>query len=122
LPLELMGRKQLNVLHNKYLLVWVEIGLFGFLAFLWFLLAACVRALRALIRASDARASITITGLLAALVVYLSHMASDPFGARSRPQFMWFIIALIAAVSQLARQGVKRTEDVILENSTGGKE
>jgi putative inorganic carbon (HCO3(-)) transporter len=122
LPLELAGRRQLNVIHNKYLLVWVELGLFGFLAFLWFLLAACVRALSALIRARDARSSITITGLLAALVVYLSHMASDPFGARARPQFMWFIIALIAAVSQLARQGVKRTEDVILENSTGGKE
>jgi putative inorganic carbon (HCO3(-)) transporter len=121
LPLELAGRRQLNVIHNKYLLVWVELGLFGFLAFLWFLLAACVRALRALVRARDARSSITITGLLAALVVYLSHMASDPFGARARPQFMWFIIALIAAVSQLARQGAKRTEDVILD-STGGNE
>ena len=74
LPLELAGRKQLNVIHNKYLLVWVELGLFGFLAFLWFLLAACVRALRALIHASDAKASITITGLLAALSLCVSRL------------------------------------------------
>jgi putative inorganic carbon (HCO3(-)) transporter len=126
LPLELAGRKQLNVIHNKYLLVWVELGLFGFMAFLWFLLAACVRALRALIRARDAKASITLTGLLAALVVYLAHMASDPFGARARPQFMWFIIALIAAISQLARErGKEAGEEAtasskrVLESSAG---
>jgi len=105
LPLELLGSKHsqyLYIVHNKYLLVWAETGLFGFLAFLWLLLAACRRALQALIQTKDVYTSIVITGLLSALVVYLLHMSSDPFASRVRMQPVWLIMALIAATSQLA--------------------
>lgn len=103
LPLELMGRENLNVIHNKYLMVWVETGLFGLLSFLWLLSAVSLSAVQSLLRAKETYASIIITGLLAGLVVFLVHMLSDPFGARTRPQLLWLIIALIAATSQLVK-------------------
>ncbi len=106
LPIELMriDIKYRYIVHNKYLLVWSETGLFGFMAFLLLLLAAAGRALRALMRATDPYVSITMAGLLVALSVYLIHMMSDPFNARSRLQLLWLIIALIAAVSRIARE------------------
>jgi putative inorganic carbon (HCO3(-)) transporter len=104
LPLEFMGRERLNIIHNKYWLVWVETGLFGFLSFLWLLLAVCRRALQSLVRSKDSYVSIAITGLLAALIVYMLHMSSDPFASRMRLQPLWMICALIAATSQLARK------------------
>jgi O-antigen ligase len=106
LPIELMriDIKYRYIVHNKYLLVWSETGLFGFMAFLLLLLAAAGRALRALVRAVDPYVSITMAGLLVALSVYLIHMMSDPFNARPRLQLLWLIIALIAAVSRIARE------------------
>lgn len=118
LPLELLGlkREYRHLIHNKYLLVWTETGLFGLLSFLWLLAAACRRAILSLRRTGDAYTSIVITGLLAALVVYLIHMLSDPIATRVRMQLLWLILALIAATSQIARD-TKGIEDPILQSN-----
>jgi putative inorganic carbon (HCO3(-)) transporter len=113
-PLELMGRSR-TLIHNKYLSTWMEIGLFGFLAFIWLLLAAGRCAFQALMRAKDAHISVAITGLLAALVAYSMHMTTATFTGRARIQTLWFILALITATSRIAKktEGVK---DPILQS------
>ncbi len=113
LPEEMLGKK-LNILHNKYLTIWVETGLFGFLAFIWLLLATGKRALFALTHTKDRYTSIAVTGLLAALVVYSWHMTTATFSGRVRMQLLWLIVALIAATSQLAKNP-ERLKDPILQ-------
>jgi putative inorganic carbon (HCO3(-)) transporter len=117
LPLELLGlkRQYRHLIHNKYLLVWTETGLFGLLSFLWLLAAACRRAILSLRRASDPYTSIVMAGLLAALAVYLIHMLSDPIATRVRMQLFWFILALITATSRIARNS-EGTRDPILQS------
>jgi O-antigen ligase len=100
LPLELMGRR-LNVLHNKYLTVWTETGVFGFLVFIWLLLATASRALLSSIHAKSDYKTIIMAGFLAALIAFMYHMLSDPFSARVRVQLLWLILALIAATSRI---------------------
>jgi len=116
LPLEIMRiePEYRYIIHNKYWMVWTETGLFGFLAFLWLLLAACKRAVQSLIHARDPYASIAIMGLLATLVVYLIHMSSDPFCARTRMEFFWLVLALITATSHLIKK-TERLEDPITQ-------
>lgn len=102
-PQELLGRQR-TLIHNKYLSTWAETGLFGFLAFVWLLLAAVRRAIHALIHAPSAPVSVAISGLLAGLIAYSSHMAVATFTGRARLQILWLLVALITAVSRIATQ------------------
>ncbi|RME46654.1 MAG: O-antigen ligase domain-containing protein [Caldilineae bacterium] len=101
LPLELVGKRILYVVHNKYLMVWVETGLFGLLAFAGMLLTAVWRALKTLLVAQNGRVSLLVTSLLAGLSVNLIHMFSATFTSRSRLQLVWLLLGLIVAVSYL---------------------
>lgn len=102
LPFEMIGRRFTRI-HNKYLGIWVESGLFGLLAFVWLLLAGARRALLGLIHAKDRYTSLAITGLLAALFVYSWHMLTAAFSGRDRLQLLWLFLALIAIIAELAQ-------------------
>lgn len=104
LPLEMLEMRNwkfLHIIHNKYLIIWTETGLFGFLSFLWLLLAVGRSAFRSLRCSKGAYASIAITGLLAALVIFSLNMTTQLFTGRMRLQMLWCVFALIAAVSRL---------------------
>jgi O-antigen ligase len=113
MPLEMIGRDFTRI-HNKYLAIWVETGLFGLLAFVWLLLAAARRAISGLLHASNPYISIAITGLLAALFAYSWHMSSATFTERSRLQFFWLLLALIAISAELVRRQDK-SSGLVLE-------
>lgn len=103
-PQELQGREEeITAIHNTYLAIWAETGLFGLLAFLWLLLAVSGSALLALARAEDRHASIAITGWLAAIVVFIVHLSTATFTGR-RMQLLWLLFALTAATIRIARQ------------------
>ena len=103
-PLELWGKElEISGIHNSYLAMWVETGLFGFLAFVWLLLAAEGAALFASIRALDRYASVVFAGLAGALAVPIIHMLSGSFTGR-RVQLMWLLFALISATIQIAKR------------------
>jgi O-antigen ligase len=106
MPQELVERERI-LIHNRYLSTWVETGLFGFLAFVWLLLAAVRRAVHALRHAPSAHVSVAISGLLAGLVAYSLHMAVDTFTGRARLQILWFLVAMIAAVCRIAKQSTE---------------
>lgn len=102
-PMELLGRNR-TLIHNKYLSTWVEIGVFGFLAFIWLLLAAGRKAVHFFINTKNSEAAITLLGVLAALVAYSMHMLVATFTGRARLQILWLLLALIVAISKIIKQ------------------
>jgi O-antigen ligase len=91
--------------HNKYLLVWADTGLQGLIAFALMLLSTAGLAVRRLfIRGLPAPTRILLGGFLCALCGYAFHMNTEGFSSRSNVQILWFLMAMIAALSRLALQ------------------
>lgn len=116
-PPEMVGRERTTI-HNTYLAIWVELGLFGLAAFAWLLMAGGRRVLSALRRTADRYASVVISGLLGALTVNALHMAVASFTHR-RMQFLWLILALISVVGRLASQ-TQELEEPVSRTDPGG--
>lgn len=106
LPPELVGvqRKYVYIVHNHYLLIWAELGVFGLAAFIGMLAVAAFQAIKHLIRQQDARFFILAASLLGALSGYCTHMRSDVFATRSHVTLLWLMIALITAINRLPKQ------------------
>jgi O-antigen ligase len=101
--------------HNKYLLVWANTGLQGLIAFALMLLSTAWLAVRRLfIRGLPARTRILLGGFLCALCGYAFHMNTESFSSRANGQILWFLIAMIAALSRLALQQAPAEERATL--------
>jgi O-antigen ligase len=103
LPAELVGlpAKNVFIVHNHYLLIIAETGLYGLLSLLWILLAIAAQGMRWLNNRMDMRVYIVSASVLAALAGYALHMASDIFAGPMQVQLLWFMGALITAASHL---------------------
>ncbi|MBN1813856.1 MAG: O-antigen ligase family protein [Anaerolineae bacterium] len=89
--------------HNKYLLVWAELGPQGLAAFALLLLATAWQARRWLFRKDVSPAQYIIaSGFLVALVGYAFHMNTEGFASRANVQILWLIIALIVVSSHFS--------------------
>jgi O-antigen ligase len=109
-PPELVGHR-LYIVHNKYLLVWAETGLLGLLTLMGLLLTAIVRGFRWLSKPNaPPHLSILLTSVVAALCGYAYHMFNDSFASRIHDQHIWFMVALIAATSQLIIEALSKEE------------
>jgi hypothetical protein len=104
LPVELMGDRNIYLIHNKFWSIWAETGLFGFLALIWFLLALAGQAIRTVITSVDPYVVIFIASLLAAGIAYTFRLTNDPFDGRPEVQLLWFLAALIAVTARLAKE------------------
>lgn len=88
--------------HNKYFLVWAEVGLMGLLAFLMFLATTFARGVRSFLDGDSLLAPLAL-GLTAALFGHLYHMFVDIFNMRPQVQLLWLIAALVTGMQlQLA--------------------
>src|SRR6202030_4091759 len=94
----------LYTVHNKYLLVWAEIGFAGLLAYLAFLFGA-LRKGWACWRQNDCLLSTLALGLTAAMVGNMVHQSVDIFHDRAVTQLLWLVAGLLYAV-----QGILRAE------------
>jgi O-antigen ligase len=88
------------VVHNKYLLVWAETGLFGLLAFLLFLLTTLRGGWRLWRRADPVLAPLAI-GFTVAIIGHMEHMSFDVFRSRPQVQTLWLISGLIVAMTHV---------------------
>jgi len=88
----------LYTVHNKYLLVWAEIGIGGLLAYLWFLLSGVYRGWHCW-RWQDRLLSPLGLGLAAALVGQMTHMMVELYNDRPQVQGLWLVIGLVTAMS-----------------------
>jgi O-antigen ligase len=87
----------LYTVHNQYLLVWAEIGIFGLIAFTWFLLAILRRGWQAW-TLHDRFLSPIALGFSAAILGHMLHMFVDFFIQRPQVQLLWLIAGLITAM------------------------
>jgi O-antigen ligase len=85
------------VVHNNYLLLWAESGIFALLGFLALL---CVSVWKAAFtcRLQDPEKSTIAAGLLASLIVASIHMNSEAYGAGSLMYMLSLQVALIASL------------------------
>jgi O-antigen ligase len=90
----------LHVVHNKYLLVWAEIGIGGLLAFLLFLITAIRKGWQGW-RFNDPLLSPLALGFTAGIVGQLAHMFFDLFHSRLQVQSLWLVAALIVAIRNM---------------------
>lgn len=89
-------------IHCKYLLTWIETGVFGLLAFLWVIGNGIRQGLGAW---SSRHRMLAPPGLAVALAItgYSIHMLVDIFNSRTQVQMLWIVLGLSAAVYRMAR-------------------
>ena len=96
--------------HNKYLLVWSEIGFFGLLAFIAFLVTT-VRCGWQASKRMDHTMSIILLSLTVGVAGQMVHMLVDIFNCRAHEQVLWVYASLILAISALhSTQNRRETE------------
>ncbi|MCU1242691.1 MAG: hypothetical protein JWO71_3417 [Candidatus Acidoferrum typicum] len=92
----------LYTVHNKYLLVWTEVGAVGLLAYLAFLFGV-LRKGWACWRFNDQILSPLALGFTAASVGYMVHQTVDIFHDRAVTQLLWLVAGLLVAMHGILR-------------------
>ena len=93
----------LYVVHNKYLLIWAEIGIGGLLAYIWFLLKASQHSWQCW-KLQDRTLSPLALGFGVAILGHMVHMHFDTFQNRSFVQLLFLNAGLITAMYNIGRQ------------------
>lgn len=107
----------LYTVHNKYLLVWVEGGILGLTAFVWFLAATLRRGWLAGKSGDRVLAPLGLA-FTAAMVGQMVHMHVDMFHSRSQVQFFWLTAAIVTAIYNVSRSEA-REGDVVGDTLDG---
>jgi len=94
-------------IHCKYLLVWIETGIVGLIAFLIMLLNGIRYGLTAWL-SYDRLVSPLGFACAAAIFGHMVHMMVDIFNSRSQVQALWVIFGLSAAVYQQSKRSNSR--------------
>jgi putative inorganic carbon (hco3(-)) transporter len=90
----------LYVVHDKYLLVWAETGIFALIAFVIFLLATVYRGWLVW-RRNDPFLSPLALAFTAVVIGQMVHMNFDIFNGQPQVQGLWLVAALLAAMSNI---------------------
>jgi putative inorganic carbon (hco3(-)) transporter len=93
--------------HDRYLLVWAEAGVFALIAYLTFLGVTLRRGWVAM-RRRDPWLSPIVVGLTAAVAGQMVHMAVDIFQDRPQVEGLWLTAALITAIELITRREAHR--------------
>jgi O-antigen ligase len=89
-----------NVVHNVYLLLSAECGVFALLAFLWFMLAVARQAVKAM-HSPSVYLSMTATAILGGLVGLWLQMNVEIINTGPPVQVFWFFAGLLAGINGL---------------------
>ncbi|WP_197172279.1 O-antigen ligase family protein [Novipirellula aureliae] len=87
--------------HSKYLLVWIETGVFGFIAFLAVIGNALRQSMAAWLTKDGALAVIGLA-FFASISGHMLHLAVDIFNSRTQVQILWLLFGMSAAVYKLS--------------------
>jgi putative inorganic carbon (HCO3(-)) transporter len=98
-----LGGIWLSTVHNKYLLIWSEIGTGGLIAFLAFLVLTLRRAW-ATWSFQDMLFSPLALGFFAGLTGHMVHLFAEILNDRPQIQCLWLVAALVAAMSMILRE------------------
>jgi putative inorganic carbon (hco3(-)) transporter len=111
----------LAIVHNQFLLVWAEAGVFTLLAFVAFLVSVIWRGWRAITRANDPLGILAV-GLTASMVGMLPNMFVERFVNRPQIGLLWLIAALLTAISLTPSTTQKMREPSTRDDSRGSKQ
>lgn len=89
-------------IHCKYLLVWVETGLIGLVAFLLMMGNSVRYGISAWRKQRTRLLAVLGLGLSAAILGHMVHMLVDIFNSRSQVQLLWAVFGIAAAVYKLS--------------------
>ncbi len=89
--------------HNKYLLIWAEIGIGGLVAFIALVVTGVRRGWEVFQR-NDRFLSPLALGFTAALVGHMGHMMVEAFYSRPIGQLLWLIAGLMTAMVAMKRE------------------
>lgn len=98
----------LHTVHNKYLLVWAELGVLGLLSFLGFLGHSLLCGWRVW-QARDRALSPLALALVCGIVGQLVHMHLDLFHARPQVQLLWMLCAILVVMHHFVRNSATVT-------------
>jgi O-antigen ligase len=91
-------------IHCKYLLVWIENGIFGLLAFLAVLWTGLRQGIFAWHQKHPVLSPLGL-GCVAAIAGHMVHMLVDIFNSRPQVQILWLVLGITAAISRPALRG-----------------
>ncbi|HET6273230.1 MAG TPA: O-antigen ligase family protein [Bacteroidota bacterium] len=89
------------MVHNKYLLVWSEMGTSAIVFFLWSLVATGIVCLQ-LIRSPDPLISRAGIGLFGSLLVYVIHMNFEPYSGGPVVNSLWLYMGIAASLADIS--------------------
>lgn len=89
--------------HNKYLLVWAETGIFGLIFFVSFLISTIKKGFF-LLKADDKLLTPVALGMSVAVMGQMVHMFFDVFHSRPQVQLLWVIAGLLMVMSSLPQE------------------
>ena len=92
----------LSTVHNKFLLIWAEIGIGGLLAFLWFL-GSSIRSGWRCWQTQDPFLAPIGLALSCAIIGHMVHMNFDIFQNRPLVQVLWMCCALSLAMFNILK-------------------
>ena len=87
----------LHTVHNKYLLVWSETGIFGIIFYVSFLFSLLIYASRTILTNAMALTSPLALGMLAGIAGVMVHMNTDILNGRAQELILWLICGLLVA-------------------------
>ena len=92
--------------HNRYLLIWSETGLFGLLFYVGLLLSPLVQVLRH-IRSGDRTRALMALGLGCAIISMSIQMLAEHFNPRPSTLFIWLLVSLATSLNNLKLTSVQ---------------
>ncbi|MGE0822330.1 MAG: O-antigen ligase family protein [Candidatus Binatia bacterium] len=93
----------LYTVHNKFLLLWAEIGPAGLAAFLWFLFSTLRRGWQCC-QCGDPLLTPLALGLTAAIAGHMTHMVAEAFNGRPLTNLLGICAGLLMALFTIAKQ------------------
>lgn len=92
--------------HCKYLLVWLETGIFGLIAFMSILGNAMRHGMSAWTNRASPVLAILGLGFTAAILGHMTHLLVDVFNSRTQVQLLWIMLGITAAIYRVSRQSL----------------
>jgi O-antigen ligase len=99
----------MDIVHNKYMLVWSETGSIGFLTFLsiWLVIFWSLYKLN---KSRNFLIYVTTAGLVSAFLVMGIHMAFESYASAQRMHIFWLCIGILAGIRRLNQYTVGNTD------------
>jgi len=108
---------KIAIVHNNYLLVAAQIGMIGFGAFIWLLVALFARIRRAMHSRVAYLRQIAV-GIMASFILYSLSALADVYQRITLLFMFWTLAAIVEAINRLEKEYDERLQNQLLESRT----